>query len=157
MINKISLMLSITIMLTATYSVFAQPKAEDQIKYRQSGMVFMRWNMGIIKNQVVKYPQSYNKNQVINAANAIAAIANSGLESLFSADSATGKGWKDTRLKADYFKQPEEVQKKLISFKREANDLAMLSKTGDMKQIKRQFEQLFTSCKSCHKSYRVKQ
>ena len=57
----------------------AQLKPEDAIKFRQSGYTFMAWNMGRIKASV---EGQFNKDEVIKAANAIQAIANSGMGAL---------------------------------------------------------------------------
>ncbi len=152
--NKIILALTIAIV---TGVAFAQPKPEDQIMYRQSGMMFMRWNMGIIKDQVVKNPQNYKKDQVAAAANAIAAIANSRIVELFSPETKTGKGWKETRVKPEYFSQPEEVKKLTMDFKNEADTLVKVSNSEDVERIKEQFDVLFKACKACHKKFRTKE
>jgi len=153
---KVVLALGIVTMSTATFSTFAQPKPEDQIKFRQSGMMVMRWNMGTIKSQVVKKPQTYNKEQVIAAANVIAAIANSGMGVLFSPQTATGKGWKETRVKSGYFKQTDEVKKRSMEFIIEANQLVKIANGDDVKGIKMQFGKLLDACKACHKKFRSK-
>ena len=153
---KSKLILAACVFALAT-TVLAQPKPEDQIKFRQSGMMFMRWNVGIIKNQVVENPQQYNKAQVAAAANAIAAVANAGIENLFTQETKTGKGWKDTRVKQEFFEQPEEVRKHVSTFKKEANELANVAMNGDVKKIKHQFDVLFKACKGCHKEYRAKE
>jgi len=134
----------------------AEIKPEDAIKFRQSGYTFMRWNMGEIKKQVVSKPETYNKEQVIAAANVIAAISNSGLWSLFSEKTATGKGWKETRVKAEFFEQPDEVKKRAKVFKNEANELARVAGIGDVNMIKDQFDTLLKVCKACHKKFRTK-
>lgn len=149
----------IIVLLTAiavSTTAFAQIKPEDQIKFRQSAMMFMRWNMGKIKNQVVENPQSYNKEQVIAAANGVAAVANSGLGALFGPGTDRGKGWKETRIKEDYFKQPEEVKKLAMAFNKEANALLEVANSGDVNEIKIRFDKLLEACKSCHKKYRAK-
>ena len=158
--NKILYLLCVTgvtsTLLFHAPSVTAQQKAEDKIKFRQSGMMFMRWNMGKIKNQVVKKPETYNKQQIIDAANVIAAVANSGIEKLFTTETGTGKGWKKTRVKPEYFKQPAKVKKLTLAFKKEASELARVSKTGDTHLIRAQFKVLLNSCKACHKDFRSK-
>ena len=58
----------------------AQMKPEDAIKWRQSGYAFMAWNMSRIKANV---EGTYNKEEVMKAANAIQAIANSGMGALY--------------------------------------------------------------------------
>ena len=144
-------------LISITSPAFTQPKPQDQIKFRQSGMMFMRWNVGIIKNQVVKNPQQYNKEKVVAAASAIAAVANSGIENLFTANSKTGKGWKKTRVKKAFFEEPQEVEKHVIKFKKEANNMLSASQGGDLDQIQQQFDVLFKACKGCHKKYRAKE
>jgi len=151
----LSMVAIITIAASATEAI-AEIKPEDEIKFRQSGMMFMRWNMGKIKQQVGANPQRYNKEEVIAAANVIAAIANSGMGALFSSNTRTGKGWKDTRLKAEYFSQPEEVKKQASAFSQEANELVKVANSADQTLIKNQFDKLFKACKSCHKKFRRK-
>ena len=63
-------------------AVFAQQplKPEEMIKYRKAGYSFMSWNMGKIKANL---DGTFNKEQVIAAANVIAGTANSGMGALF--------------------------------------------------------------------------
>ena len=136
---------------------FAETKIEDQIKFRQSGMMFMRWNMGNIKEQVVTKPNTYNKERVLAAANTIAAVANSGIFDLFTPETKTGKGWKKTRLKNDFFLQPDEVKNRINDFTKEVGKFVQVSNSGNIEQIKDQFESLFKACKSCHKKFRSKE
>ena len=68
--------------VTLTGVANAQVKPEDAIKLRQSGYGFMAWNMGRIKSNV---EGTYNKEEVIKAATAIQAIANSGMGALYPA------------------------------------------------------------------------
>jgi len=149
----------ITITFGIVANSFAGPeekKAEDEIKFRQSGMTFMRWNMGKIDKQVNKHPENYNKDQVAAAANVIAAIANSDIGTLFSENSKTGKGWKETRVKAEFFDQPEEVKKYASAFRKEADKLVQVTTSGDVKAIGEQFDSVFSACKDCHKKFRKK-
>lgn len=152
--TKLALALSITVISTAA---LAQLKPEDQIKFRQSGYTFMAWNMGKIKAQVIDNPQSYNKEQVIAAANLIAAVANSGMGALFSPESATGKGWKETRVKPEFFKQPDEVKKRAMTYIKETNELAKVAAGGDIQAIKAQFAKVGEACKGCHDNFRTKE
>jgi len=137
-------------------TAFAEMKPEDKITYRQSGFTFMRWNMGMIKDRVIDNPQNYDKEKVVAAANLIAATANSGIETLFSPDTEKGKGWKDTRVKSEFFKQPDEVKKRVTDFNREANELAKVASDGDIASIKSQFDKLQKTCKACHDDFRTK-
>jgi len=132
----------------------AQVKPEDQIKFRQSGYTFMAWNMGKIKAQVVDTPASYNKEQVLAAARVIAAVANSGMGALYSPGTDKGKGWKETRLKPEFFSQQDEVKTVAMAFNKEANELAKVAEGGDVAAIKAQFAKVGDACGACHKKFR---
>jgi len=145
--------------VTPLYSIGTsaeEMKAEDEITYRQSAMMFMRWNMGKIKDQVVTQPGNYDSNQVIAAAKAIEAVADSGIGGLFSERSKTGKGWKKTRVKPEFFSEPEQVREKADAFKKESVAMVKAAQSGDLDQMKGQFDSLFKACKACHKKYREK-
>ena len=147
-----------TLVLVVNTSGYAAAlKAEDEISYRQSAMMFMRWNMGKIKQQAIENPQHYDKAQVIAAANAINAVAESGLGALFSEKSRTGKGWKKTRVKAEYFNQTQEVRERAQEFRDKAAALVQASQSDDVPLVGKQFKQLFEACKSCHKKFRAKE
>jgi len=154
--NKILLSLCFIIGTSFPIISVADLKAEDAIKFRQSAMMFMRWNMGKIKKQVVKDPETYNKQQVIDAANVISAIANSGLGALFPANTEKGKGWKKTRVKPEFFEQPEEVKKRATKFNKEANKLVAIASSGNIDHIAKQFDVTLKACKACHKNFRKK-
>jgi hypothetical protein len=64
-------------------------KAEDQIRWRQSAYQTMAWSMGRIKANI---EGTYNKDQVVQAANVIQAIATSGMGALYQPNTNTGKG-----------------------------------------------------------------
>lgn len=131
-------------------------KVEDEIKYRQSAMMFMRWNMSVIKQHVLTHPETFDKHKVVQAADVIAATANSDLASLFSRNSKDGKGWKKTRIKHEYFTDAKEVAKRTKAFQQEARTLAEVARSADVKHIRLQFDSLFKACKSCHKKFRSK-
>jgi cytochrome c556 len=145
--------------LALSLSTFAsaQMKPEDMIKTRQSGYTFMAWNMGKIKAQVVDGAVPYNKDQVANAANLIAATANSGMGALYAPGTDKGKGWKETRLKPEFFKEQEEVGKIATNFVQQANKLQQVAAAGDQAAIKAQFGEVGKACKSCHDKYRIEE
>ena len=130
----------------------AQVKPEDAIKWRQSGYAFMAWNMGRIKANV---DGTYNKDEVIKAANAIQAIANSGMGALYLPGTDKGKGWKDTRVKPELFTDKEGVGKVATNFVQQANEMAKVAAAGDAAAAKAQFGKLGESCKGCHDKFRV--
>lgn len=140
--------------LLATQAAHAQqaPKPEQLIKWRQSAYQVIAWNTGRVKANV---DGAYNKDDVIKAANAIAALANSGLGALYAPGTETGKGWKETAVKPELFtdKKAGEVA---ASFNREANELARVAAAGDVGQVKAQLAKLQGTCKACHDDYRKK-
>lgn len=142
------------ISLATLASVASAGPIEDQIKFRQSAYSFIGWNAGKIKKQVVDQPASYDKEQVVAAANAIAAAANSGLGALYGAGTDQGTGWRPTQLKAEFFQKPEEARRLALSFNAEANELARVAATGDRDAIKTQFGKLSETCKGCHNNFR---
>jgi cytochrome c556 len=128
-------------------------KPEDQIRWRQSAYHTMAWSMGRIKANV---EGTYNKDQVIEAANLIQAIANSKMGALYQPNTNTGKGWKETRVKPEFFKpeSKEELGKVAGGFGKEANEMAKVAATGDAAAVKVQFGKLGESCKACHDKFR---
>ena len=66
--------LAIGLMLTAVATAALAGPIEDQIRSRQSAYGFLGWNAAKIKAQVGDHPETYNKDQVIAAANAVAAF-----------------------------------------------------------------------------------
>ena len=132
----------------------AQVKPEDQIKYRKAGYSFMSWNMDKIKAQVIDNPGSFNKDQVLAAANVIAAIANSGMGALYGPGTDKDVGNQKTRVKPEFFQQSDEVKKLALAFIKESNELQKVAATGDAAAIKAQFGKTGESCKACHDKFR---
>ncbi|MEY3289172.1 MAG: hypothetical protein RLZZ419_1414 [Pseudomonadota bacterium] len=148
--------LALGLILTAATTAATAGAVEDQIRFRQSAYSFMGWNTAKIKSQAVDHPESYNKDQVIAAANAIAAVANSSLLDLYAIGTDQGTGWKPTHLKSDYFQKQDEVKELNTKFIKEANELQTIASTGDIAAVKTQFGKLGAACKSCHDLIRVR-
>lgn len=108
------------------------------------------------QSQVVEHPETYNKDQIIAAANSVAAVANSGLGALYGPGTDQATGWKKSRLKPEFFDKPEEAKKAGLAFNKEANELAKVAVSGDVAAIKTQFGKVGETCKSCHDSFRIK-
>jgi cytochrome c556 len=140
--------------LAGIATVAAAGPIEDQIRFRQSAYSFIGWNAGKIKKQVVDQPATYDKDQVIAAANAIAAAANSGLGALYGPGTDQGTGWKPTQLKSEFFQKPEEARRLAVAFNTEANELARIARSGELEAIKAQFGKLSETCKGCHNNFR---
>lgn len=151
--QKLALTLAVSTIATAA---MAGP-LEDQIRFRQSAYSFLGWNAGKIKAQTGDHPETFNKEQVIAAANAIAAVANTDLLSLYTPGSDKGVGWKPTRLKADYFDKQEQIKEIQASFIKEANGLQEIAEDGDVAAIKAQFGKVGATCKSCHDLIKIKE
>ena len=149
--------LTLTILLAATTTAALAGPIEEQIRFRQSAYSFAAWNVQKIKNQVVDHPDTYNKDTVAAAANAIAAVANSGLGALYGEGTDQGIGWKQSRLKPEFFLKKDEVTKLANTFNEAANELAKVAATGDVNLIKTQFGKVGESCKGCHDLIRIKE
>lgn len=139
------------LLLAASAQAQQAPKPEQLIKWRQSAYQVVGWNTGRIKANV---DGAYNKDDVIRAANTIAAVANSGLPSLFPAATETGKGWHDTSVKPTLFSDAAGAAAAQAAFGREANELARVAQTGDVAAVKAQLAALQKTCKACHDDYR---
>ncbi|WP_104098336.1 c-type cytochrome [Stutzerimonas kunmingensis] len=141
--------------LLASTAVQAQMKPEEMVETRQAGYQFMSWNMGKIKAQVVDGKEPYDQAKVAAAANAIAAIANSGMGSLYSPDTTTEQLGKATRLKPEFFQNLDEAGQIGRNFTAAANQLAKVAAEGDQAAIKKAFGDVGGSCKSCHDKFRA--
>lgn len=146
--------LAVATLLVAMTTLAAAGPIEDQIRYRQSAYALIGWNMGKIKQQVVDKPQNYDKAQVLAAANAIAAIVGSGLGGLFGPGTEKGVGWHETKVKPEFFAEPEKVRKLAADFNRETAELAKVAAGADVAAIRTQFGKVGETCKACHADYR---
>ncbi len=142
--------------LSVATSAAAQSNIEDAIKFRQAGYAFMSWNMGKIKAQVVDGAVPYNQDQVAAAANVIAAVANSGMGQLYPAGSDKGTGFRETKVKPEFFQNMPDVGKLAGDFNAAANELASVAANGDQNAIKAAFGKVGETCKACHDKYRAK-
>ena len=96
-----------------------------------------------------------SKSSTLAARAAVAAIANSGLGSLFPAGTETGKGWHDTTVKPEAFSNGARFAELGGEFARESNDLVRVaSSNADSSAVREQFGRLQKTCKSCHDDFR---
>lgn len=139
--------------ILASVDVLAQqaPKPESLIKWRQSAFQVVAWNSGRIKASV---EGQYNKDDVIKAANTISAIANSGLGSLFAAGTEQGKGWHETSVKPELFKDGKRLAELGANFGKEAIELSKVAAVGDVVAVKEQYAKLTRTCKACHDDFK---
>lgn len=150
---KAKLLLALVSVALTTGTAVAQVKPEDAIKYRQSGYAFMAWNMGRIKQNV---EGNFNKDEVVKAANAIQAIANSGMGALYLPGTDKGKGWEESRAKPEIWTDKEKMSKVATEFVKEANEMAKVAAGGDAGAVKAQLGKLGGTCKGCHDDFKVK-
>ncbi len=126
-------------------------KPEEMIKFRKAGYSFMSWNMGKIKANL---EGNFNKDQVAAAANLVAATANSGMGALFGPGTDKEVAGEKTRVKPEFFEQPDKVRELAMNFAKEANELAKIAATGDAAAVKAQFGKTGGTCKACHDEFR---
>jgi cytochrome c556 len=134
-------------------SAFAEnaPRAESLIKWRQSAYQVIAWNSGRIKAALAG---EYPRQEVQSAANALAAVANSGLATLFAPGTADGKGWRETTARDAVFSDAVKFRSLTEEFAREANTLARVAAAGDRNTVNEQFLKVAQTCKSCHTQFR---
>ncbi|MBL8424801.1 MAG: cytochrome c [Candidatus Accumulibacter phosphatis] len=141
------------VLISFAGAVLAQQalKPEEMIKTRKAGYGFMAWNMGKIKANL---EGTYNKEQVIAAANVVAATANSGMGALFGPGTDKEVGGQKTRVKPEFFKEQDKVKELAMAYIKEANELQKVAAGGDAAAVKVQFGKTGESCKACHDKYR---
>jgi cytochrome c556 len=148
------LALSLAAIGASTQAQQAGPKPESLIKWRQSAFSLIGWNTGRIKASV---EGTFNKEEVVKAANTIAAISGSGLDKLFAPGSEQGKGWHDTAAKPELFKDVKHFNDLNAALGKEALELASVANGGDPAALKTQFGKLTKTCKTCHDDFKVKE
>lgn len=152
--NLIASALALAILAASSVTHAQQaPKPEALIKWRQSAYSLIGWNTGRIKASV---EGTFNKDEVIRAANTIAAVSGSGLDKLFPAGTEQGKGWHDTSAKAELFKDIKRYNDLTASLNKEAVELANVANGGDQAAVKTQFGKLTKACKTCHDDFKAK-
>jgi cytochrome c556 len=149
--KKIIKILAIVVCLTFTAgAAFAQILPETMIKMRKAGYDFSAWNMAKIRGMVEDNPASFKKDQVVAAANVIAAIANSGMGALYGPGTDKDVGGQKTSVKPEFFQE----QDKARANTKEANKLQKVAGTGDIKAISIQLGKVGDSCNACHARYK---
>lgn len=142
----------LTAALASSAVVAADLKPEDQIRYRQAGYSFMAWNMGKIKANL---DGQYNAEQVSAAANAIDAIAKSGMGALYGPGTDHNIGEVKTRVKPELFSNMQEVAALARDFAAATDNLAKVAMSGDATEVRSAFGAVGRACKSCHDKFRA--
>lgn len=152
------LLVAILALALAPVSEATDQKAiQDAIKSRQAAYQFMAWNMGRLKANV-EPNATFNAEEVVKAANAIQAVANSGLGSLYIKGSDKGTGYGKTRAKSSAFDPAngKRLGELAGNFNREANAMAAVAAAGKPDEVRAQVGKLGDTCKACHDDFRHK-
>lgn len=128
-----------------------QLKPEEMIKTRKANFTVMSWNIGKIKANL---DGNFDKDQVEAAANTVAAVAGSGWSVLFAPGTDKDIGGERTRVKPEFFQQPDKVRELGLNFRKEASELARVAATGDKAAVQAQFGKTGAACKACHDDFR---
>lgn len=136
----------------ASSALAADLKPEEQIQTRQAGYSFMGWNMGKIKANL---EGDFNADQVAAAANAIAAIANSGMGALYGPGTDKDIGAVKTRVKPEFFQNMDDVGVIARDFVAASNNLQTAAASGDQAEVADAFGKVGQACKACHDKYRA--
>lgn len=155
------MLLKNTLIIAALTSVMAQAayadlKPEDAIKFRKANYNVLNWNMSKIKSMTVDMEEDFDTKKVQAAANAIAAIANSGMGALYIPGSEKSIGDMKTRAKPEIFTDGAGVKEVAVKFIQAANNLQKAAETGDQDKVTEAFKATGASCKACHDKYRMK-
>jgi cytochrome c556 len=150
-LNTLALVLGL--LLLPVFGALAQsgPRPEALIKWRQSAFQVIAWNSGRIKSAL---GDKYDSREVRSAANALSAIANSGLSDLFAPGTAHGKGWRETSASAAVFGDAPSFRALSDRFADETTELARLAGAADQQAVARQFSKVAQTCKTCHDKFR---
>ena len=147
----LALVVAMTLAMNPWATAQSAPRPEALIKWRQSAYQVIAWNSGRIKAVLAG---QYSPLEVQNAANALAAVANSGLAALFAPGTADGKGWRETTARDEVFDDAQKFRALTEEFAREASTLARLAAAGDRATVSEQFLRVVQACKACHDKYR---
>ena len=178
--SVITTLLGGTLLAVSLSAAAAQLSPEDQIETRKAGFTYMAWNMGKIKAQVIDESVEYNPEQVSAAANAIAAIANSGMGALFGGEGndillgvdgddrivgdegalfgpGTGQdvGKQVTRADPALFANMNDMAELAGNLGTASDNLVAAAATGDASAVRVAFGEVGKSCKACHDKYRL--
>lgn len=142
--------------LLADASPSRQAKPDELIRIRQGGELFMSWNMTRIGELVDEPSRSYNREEVLRAAQGVAAVANASLASLYGPGTEKAVGDTRTRVRAEFFRQPEKVRELMDNLAGEANQLVKIAQFGDPILVRHQLTRTNDACRACHDNFRSK-
>jgi cytochrome c556 len=147
----ISAALAAGIALAALAHAQGAQRPEQLIRWRQSAFQVVAWNAQRIKTALAT---DGDARELQGAANALAAVAASGLPDLFPRGTEHGKGWRDTTAGSAVFSDATQFRVRCDEFAREASLLAKVAAGTDRAAITDQFAKVAKTCKGCHDKFR---
>lgn len=129
------------------------PRPEALIKWRQSAFQVVAWNTQRLKGALAA--DAGDAREIQAAANALAAVAASGLPDLFGPGTEHGKGWRETTAAPLVFSDAAQFRARSEEFAREAALLARLAAGADRGATREQFQKVARTCKACHDKFRA--
>ena len=129
------------------YAQFTKP--EDAIKYRQSVMNIIGYQMGQM-GAVVTGKKPYDKQAFFHHATIEEMLSTLPWEAFMTAGTDKGK----TALKSSALSEKDKFMAKAKTFETEIQKLVKAAAGDDFNAIKAQFGEVGKSCKSCHEDYR---
>jgi len=139
--------------VAATTTALAQAKpspAERAIKYRQSALYLLGWNIGPI-SAMVKGEMPYDAKALEMRATRLAQIAPMIAEG-FPAGSDKGA---PTKAKPEIWQNLDDFKQKAADLEAATAKLASVAKSGDLKQIGPVVGEGGAACKACHDRYKA--
>lgn len=144
-----------TLLLTGLFSgaILAETehsfkKVQDAIKYRQSAFKLIAHNFSDM-GAMMKNKKPFDEQVFAARADNLAALSLIPLEG-FIPNSDKG----DTEALYEIWDDKVDFEDKMLTFQKNAANLARIAATGDKKAIKTAFGKTAKSCKTCHKAYK---
>ena len=128
----------------------APSKAERAIKYRQSALYLLGWNIGPIA-AMVKGEIPYDPEAVVMRADRLAELAPMIAEG-FPPDSQAGA---PTKAKAEIWQNMDDFRAKAAALEQATRKFAATARSGDLKQVAAGLGEVGGACKACHEKYRA--
>lgn len=142
---------ALALLPAVAWSQQAQPtQAERIIKYRQSALYLLGWNIGPI-SRMVKGEIAFDKEAVALRADRLAQLAPMIAEG-FPAGSESGA---PTKAKAEIWKNMDDFRARAAELERVTAKFAATARTGDPGQIAAGLGEVGSVCKGCHEKYRA--
>lgn len=138
-----------TLGATAAHAQFAKP--EDAVKYRKNSLFVMSQHFGRI-GAMAQGKAPYNATMAQENADTVALLAKLPW-------AAFGEGTDmvpETKAKAAIWDQPAKFKEAADKLQKEAENLRVAAKTGNLDAVKKAFSATAGACKACHDQFKDK-